>query len=210
MLDWLKEGKVGDWSIESFEVSESDASMYNLSQMFEGYSRPVRAGKYTRLNHAKRGIVMSDTPAELSDLMMYKISLAEMARNKPECYVHISGLGLGITAYWALELGCNVEVVELDPDLIELVGSQLKSKFNGKLNIIQADALEWKPPKGQQYHIVWHDIWDDLNTENLIEHTLLIRRFSRRVDWQGAWVHDWLIRQRREERRQEKEMEWFR
>ena len=181
MLRWIKEGEVGDWSIKHFEIDEQAANFANLRQMFGGYSRPVREGWYTGLYHKMRGVVMSDTPAEVGDLWEFKM---KVKTTKP-CKVHISGLGLGICAEYAARNGSHVEVVEIDKDVISLVGKRLMEMYPQNLNIIQADALTWKPLQDQRYDIVWHDIWDNICTDDLTEHTVLSRRFARRTAWQG-------------------------
>jgi spermidine synthase len=65
---------------------------------------------------------MSDTPVELRDLWGYE----RHVKNASGKLVHINGLGLGICTKMALDAGATVVVVELDLDVIELVGSQLK------------------------------------------------------------------------------------
>ena len=203
MLRWIKEGEVGDWSIKHFEIDEQAANFANLRQMFGGYSRPVREGWYTGLYHKVRGVVMSDTPAEVGDLWAYKMKVKTAHDTRQSCKVHISGLGLGICAEYAARHNHDVEVIEIDPDVIALVGVRLMELYPDNVNIIQADALNWKPMPDQRYGIVWHDIWDTICTDDLIEHTVLSSRFARRTSWQGLWCHDYLVRQRRRDRYQE-------
>jgi len=68
--------------------------------------------------------------------------------------------------------------------VIKLVVPFYKDK---RLTIINADALEWKPPKGQRYDFVWHDIWDDICDDNLKEMEKLHRKYSKKTDWQDSW-----------------------
>ncbi len=59
----------------------------------------------------------------------------------------------------------DVTVVEIDQDVIDLVGSAYAG--DRRLAIVNADAFTYQPPKDQQYGMVWHDIWDGIRTANL-------------------------------------------
>ena len=72
--------------------------------------------------------------------------------------------------------------------MIDLVGPSFS--HDDRVNIICADAFEWRPPKGVRYNAVWHDIWDDICTDNLPEMTRLHRKYGRRADWQGSWCRE--------------------
>lgn len=194
MLDWIKEGKVGDWSVEHFKISKTEAALYLIS-CYGSYEIPPAPGEYTRLMHKKRGLIMSDTRQELFDLYDF-IKSVKQYRTR---LIHINGLGLGIFAKAALDLGCCVQVIEIDPDVVELVGSQISPLFPDTLEIIQADALEWKPPKGLTFGVVWHDIWDVASIDNWEEYKLLMRRYGRKTSWQGAWARERLLREKRSE-----------
>jgi hypothetical protein len=79
-------------------------------------------------------------------------------------------------------------VIEMSPDVISLVADFYRTKFGDKAEIIEADALTWKPPKGSFYGAVWHDIWPSISADNLPEMHALHRRYGRRCDWQGSWA----------------------
>lgn len=81
----------------------------------------------------------------------------------------------------------KVTVIEISPDVITLVGSYLKEHFGARLEIIEADAFTWQPPRGVRYGAVWHDIWDNICSDNLPEMHKLHRKYGRRTDWQGSW-----------------------
>jgi hypothetical protein len=207
----LPEGTSGDWSIEHFVVGKQDASWEGIRAAVTGVARGVfREGSYTML---KRGqsTIMSDTPDEIRD-HMGPVAEAERRRG----HVLINGLGLGMVAAAILnaELHCEecsgyphrggctcepvadrpkrytvdkVTVIENSPDVIALVGPTLKERYGDRLEIIEADAFTYKPPKGIRYSVVWHDIWPDLCGDNLKPMGTLHRRYGRRCDWQGSW-----------------------
>ncbi len=104
----------------------------------------------------------------------------------------VTGLGLGIVVN-AMLLKPGVErvtVLEIDPDIIGLVGSHYRAKFGDRLELIEADALTWKPPRGARYAAVWHDIWPAICADYLPEIRTLKVRYARRCDWQGVWAED--------------------
>lgn len=190
MLEWLKESRVGEWEVKNFELSRTDA----LMSVFSYGHRAAHAGNYTGLFHDKRGVIMSDTPAELRDLYGFEYALSEHPGR-----VHINGLGLGICTKMALDKGYDVEVVEIDPNVIELVGSQIL-KLYPHLKIINADCLVYKPSKEDRFAIVWHDIWDTICEDNWPQYNMLHRRYGRKTEWQGSWARYEILRQKRASR----------
>jgi len=199
MLDWIKEGKLGPWSVEHFEITREKAAIYTIG-CYGTYEVPPHPGTYTRLFHEKRGVVMSDTRQEMLHLRDFDNMLDDATIKK----AHINGLGLGICTKMALDAGFRVAVVEVDPDVIELVGKQLLAMYPQGLAIYLGDALEWRPQtsKGhKEYGVVWHDIWDEASDEVWDQYKLLMRRWGRATQFQGAWGRDWILRQKREERR---------
>lgn len=177
-------GEAGKWKVEKFVVTEEDERRERMLSMFSfssGRGRYVPAGEYTRLMR-DNALVMSDTPDELGDSAPF---LYEACGD-----VLINGLGLGTTVDLAFMIPevQRITVVEIDSDVIELVGKHLP--YGDRLEIVHADALAWKPPKGKRYGAVWHDIWDAICSDNLPEMHTLHRRYGRRTDWQGSWCRD--------------------
>jgi hypothetical protein len=190
--------QVGDWSIELMEVSVSDADFANLRDTFAfgGGGRHLPPGTYTSLKH-KGYLWMSDTPAEIRG-HLDPIGQATHLGG----HVLINGLGLGMVAgaILALENVEKVTIIELSPEVIELVGPSLTEKYGDRVEIIQADAYEYKPPRGMRYSVVWHDIWADICTDNLDGMGKLHRKYGRRTDWQGSWEKGLLQSHRRREK----------
>ena len=172
----VPEGRMGPWSVERFEVSAREAALFSINRQ----GRCIKAGTYTRLSHEERGVVMSDTPAEKRDHVGFVVNA--------KGHVLINGLGLGMCLAAALRKPEveRVTVVELDADVIALVGRHYAA--DARVEIVHCDAFAYQPPKGVRYGAVWHDIWDDITSDNLPEMTRLHRKYGRRADWQGSWA----------------------
>jgi hypothetical protein len=170
----VPESQRGDWRVERFEVPKDGGFAFTYG------ARAPRPGIYTRLVYGSRWphTVMSDTPAELRDLLPLKCAARGL--------VLINGLGLGIAADLCqrLDTVAHVTVIERSLDVIALVAPTLA---NPKLTIIHADAFTWVPPRGTRYDAVWHDIWPSLCADHLPEMSRLHRRYGRRAAWQGSW-----------------------
>lgn len=197
----LPEGKSGPWSVEKFEVSQTEAASFNLSLMFSGVGhRSIDTGTYTRLVCKGRGVVMSDTQAERKDHLAFLSAVEGLKAKK----VLVMGLGIGLVARALLgKASCVKELtfLEKDPDVIKLTWPTLKKRYKGKVRLIKADALEYRPAKGERYDVVWHDIWDGICLDNAPEMTKLKRRWGRRCEWQGAWGDPEILRMKRESSR---------
>lgn len=190
----IPEGCSGDWRVEHFEVTEDDEKFERLRAIISGRGRFVPAGKYIRLIHKGRlmdVLVMSDTPDEIRDHLE--------AIHKARGHVLVNGLGLGIVIQAMLNKPEveKVTVIEISPDVIALVGPHYQTHFGDRLEIIEADAFTWQPPKGVRYDVVWHDIWNDICADNLPEMHKLHRKYGRRAGWQGSWCR-WRCEEQRD------------
>ena len=172
----LPDRSQGAWKIDHFTVTGRE---------FQGFTnRTVPPGTYTRLTR-NGTLVMSDTPDEMRDHLPIVTHAAYGS-------VLINGLGIGMVLQNILlrkEI-TDVTVIEIDQDLIDLVGPRLgwpNSVSDHRVSIVCADALTYKPPKGKRYNAVWHDIWDSICTDNLDQMKYLHRKYGRRSDWQGSW-----------------------
>lgn len=172
----VPEGKSGNWKVERFTISKKDCQMAVFSY---GHRTPM-PGTYTRLMNSGT-VVMSDTDAEMRD----HYEPIWKARGD----ILINGLGLGMVL-----LNCmkkqevdKATVVEISQDVINLVGNHYKEMYGDKLEIVNADSMTWKPPKGVRYGMVWHDIWTYICGDNYPQMKTLHRRYGRHADWQGSW-----------------------
>lgn len=189
----VPEGTVGEWAVSRFTIAkETPGTLY-----YALHGRPIPPGTYTRLTRGGTGIgnvVMSDTPAEVHD---HWDILYQLRRAAPDTHVLIHGLGLGMVLGVALRNPsmAHVDVVEIMPEVIALVGPTYTA--DPRLTIHEGDAFTYQWPKGQRWNIVWHDIWNALCTDNLEEIAKLHRRFGRRCAWQGSWGKELLRVERR-------------
>ena len=190
--------QVGDYQIEEFTVSAQDASWQMVRAMNpSSMGRFTPAGTYMRLMRGGQ-CVMSNTPDEIHD----HSSFIRRARG----YVLINGLGIGmcLDAVLAKPEVWNVRVIEIAPEVIQLVGSKYENDL--RVCIVQADALEYKPRRGERFDVVWHDIWDDICADNLPDMKALHRKYGRRCEWQGSWARALCERADRDWKRQSRWM----
>ncbi len=178
----IPDGKSGDWSVETFTVSEGDANLHNMRCAINHRThRRIEPGTYKKL--VRNGtIVMSNTPAEILDHVWF----ARWAKGA----VLVNGLGLGVVLEMLLERPevYHVTVIEKSKDVIRLVAPFYES--NPKVTIVNADAFTYKPEKGRVYGAVWHDIWDYITSDNLPEMHKLHRKYGRRTKSQGSWCRE--------------------
>ena len=192
----VPEGHSGDWRIEKFTVDDDAAMFHNIRATFSfgGGGRDIQSGTYTRLVRGKGDIrtfggatvVMSDTPAEIRDHSYFV--------HKAKDNVLINGLGLGwiVEALFQKKEVKTIVVVEKSKDVIDLVKQHYYDKCpkDKYIIIVHADALEFKPQKGQRFGAVWHDIWDNICADNLEDMKKLHRKYGRHCDWQGSWCRE--------------------
>ena len=179
----VPEGESNGWKVECVTVTPEDEELEKLRAMIHFSRRYVPAGTYTRLLHSGC-TVMSDTPDEISD-HIFAIGMAEGR-------VLVNGLGLGVVVQAMLNKPEveHVTVVELSPDVIQLVAPHYLARYSDRLEVVQANALEYQPPKGERYTVVWHDIWNDICSDNLEDMHRLHRKYGRYADWQGSWCRE--------------------
>lgn len=189
-MDWTKyqvdvpEGVSGEFAIERFTVSEEESARDALRNAIHGSSRYTRPGKYTRLRQTTgwRDVVMSDTCDEIMD------HYDPIRRAKGRCLVN--GLGLGVVANGML-MNPDVErvtCIEISQDVIDLVAPHWAARWGDRFEVVCADAMTWKPPKGSVFDVVWHDIWIGICSDNLKDMAVLHRRYGKRCGWQGSWA----------------------
>lgn len=184
----IPEGKKGNWTVAKFEVGENDIGA--LREALAG--RPIPPGTYTRLTH-NNTVVMSDTPAERWDHYGFVRAAKE--------HVLINGLGIGMCLKAALAKPevTRATVIEIDQDVIDLVGPSYSDDL--RVDIVCMSAFDYKPPKGTRYGAVWHDIWPHICTDNLPEMHRLHRKYGRRTNWQGSWCRERCEYHARQDRR---------
>ncbi len=192
MADRIPESTHGTAKVEHFEVTKGASMMTAL----RGGRDFVAPGKYARLRVGGK-LFMSDTRWE-------RISNTDVVRHA-HGHVLIAGLGLGMILVPILRKPevLSVTVLEKSADVIALIAPHFN---DSRLNIINADVFEWKPPKGSRWNVVYFDVWADTSTDDLPSVAKLHQRFKFFLDrtdekrWMESWNRDYLKDQRRRER----------
>ena len=185
----VPDGKSNEWAVSTFKVTEKDLKMANLRAMFKPGCRTIPPGTYKRLTR-NGSVIMSNTPSEIRDHQLF----IHMAKQGGDILINGLGLGVALTAILQYPNVTHVTVIEQSTDVIALVAPSFN--HDNRVTIINADAFEWKPPKGKRYTAVWHDIWDNICADNLPEMAKLHRKYGRRTDWQGSWCKELCLRYR--------------
>lgn len=202
-VDW-PEAQHGEVSIRRITVTESEATVGSLRAMFNGGRGRIPAGNYTSLRINGR-LWMSDTPDEQSD----HVPFIRLAACRDTRRVLVNGLGLGmvVRALCHLDNIEHVDVVEINPDVIALVGPLVTvygEAHGTSIDVVCGDA--YAPDghfKGLKWDVVWHDIWEEICADNWPGMVSLTRRYARRCSAQDSWcrgeVRQLVQRGRREE-----------
>ena len=178
----VPEGKKNSYSVKRFTVSQEQSDRDVLRAMINGSGRYVPPGDYTMLVYGNSSTIMSDTPDEIRD------HLEPIRKAYGKCLVN--GLGLGVVINGML-LNHEVEEVtciEISPEVIELVAPHWQNRWGDRFKCICANAMDWKPPKGSMFNVVWHDIWPNICSDNLNDMIKLHRKYGCRCKWQGSWA----------------------
>lgn len=190
----VPEGRRGPWAIERFEVSEEASRMDQLRAALNSHrwDRAVAPGVYTRLVHESRGTVMSDTRSEIEE---HREALEKIESWEGCKKVLIHGLGIGLILQAAIKAPHvrEIDVVEIDPDVIQLVAPhyyEMAYKAGKLLWIHRGDAYAFRFAPGRRWDLAWHDVWDHISSANLPQMSKLKRRYGSRVEWQGCWAED--------------------
>lgn len=179
------DGRCGPWSIETLEVDSLTAHCFNLRVQSRGAKdhHLVTPGIYKLLRHKSRGVVMSNTPMEV----LTNLAFINSAKGN----VLINGLGLGmlLTALMGKPSISKITVVEIDKDVIALTAPHFREHIgSGRLTIVHSDCFNYRPPKGEKYDVIWHDIWDDITDENLFEMRTLRKLYRKVAKRQLFWA----------------------
>lgn len=182
----VKPHKFGNWIIEEFSVSESEAKYHNFGMALNGVDElKITAGSYIRLiRKSDDCVVMSNTPMECaSNLVAY-----ENAHGS----VLIAGLGMGMILEAILSKPdvSKVRIIEIDKDIIDYVGSFFKEDH--RVEIIQGDVASYFPNQDEWYDYIWIDIWDYICAGNLEAFEELNYRFHKHCNKMNMWSMDLL------------------
>lgn len=141
--------------------------------------------------------VMSDTPAEINE--------HGDAMDRAVGRVLVSGLGMGVlvSALLANPMVTHIDVVEIDPDVIDLTAPYYADEPRVTIHRGDAATIEW--PADARWDYAWHDIWSNISDLNLDEETAehgiaydtLFRKYDHRAMAQGAWAFPEAVRMQR-------------
>ena len=189
MKDIIPVGKSGDYAIEHFTISESEAhsAMVRVTYNRDYLGRELFSGDFCKLTHGKT-IVMTDTGGE-------RYSNTEIV-NKAHGNVLIAGLGLGmiLTKILPKPEVKSVTVVEISNDICHLVLPHL-AKYMGdfitKLRVDHDDIFRYTPT--EKYETVYFDIWNDYSGDTYEQTKILHRRFSKYLNRNnGHYINSWM------------------
>lgn len=174
-MSFIPDATQGNWKIDTMEIKSNDL-FQAISFIKSG--RHIPEGVYKRLMYGGT-VVMTNTPDEIRDFLHFT--------HRAKGTILINGLGLGCVLKVLLEKQnvTKITVIEKNEEVINLVSPYFKDE---RLTIIHADAFEYKPPNGEMYDYVWHDIWNYICEDNLPEMTKLHRKYSKRTSWQDSWA----------------------
>ncbi len=181
-------GRSGAWAIEKVVIPERD---YDPAADPRPECFKFRPGPYTCLSRGSTQF-MTDL---YDEWWTQRSAIAEAEARGGE--ILITGLGLGLVAEAMLHSTrsriTRITIVEFSSDVIRLVAPFLASRYSDKIEIIHADAFDWRPPAGQRFTVGWHDIWPDPNApENAEEMEKLGAHHRSWCDWQGYWPKEYL------------------
>lgn len=183
----IPEGESGEYRIERFVIDDKGKEHHNLLESIHNSRRNVPSGSFTRLMKGRsnwNGPIMSDTPAEVLD------HLEPIRKAKGKILITGLGIGMVLDACLKKESVEHATVIEFSEDVIKLVAPHYQERYGDRLEIIHADALEWKSPRGSKYGMVWHDIWPNICADNWEDMKALKRRYARKSQWVGCWAWD--------------------
>ena len=177
-------GSSGLWFIHKKHHKEPRTEDYR------GQERILPAGEITYLMRTTEATVHLNPPGDvvmedsIFELKTHLGFILEASGN-----VLITGLGLGCVIRGLLVNPNvkNITCIEKSGDVLKLVQPYMPAD---RLEIIQADALEWTKDNQFQFDYAWHDLWTDrCKGEPHLDvwHTKLIKNCVKEVKNQGAW-----------------------
>ena len=174
----VPDGISGNWAVKSFLVTKENSNFERMRSIFQHVRGYLPPGNYKKLTN-NGTMVMSNTPDEIRDFL-YSLSCINGK-------VLINGLGLGVTVKYLLNNPeiTSVIVIEKSKDVINLVAPTYS--LDKRFKIINEDCFKYKPPKGERYDFVWHDIWNYVTSDNLPEMHKLHRKYGKRCHDQASW-----------------------
>lgn len=211
--DFIAPQSSGKWTIKPFSVDDRAAGIDALRSLGDGGGRYTPSGNYLMLHEggegedAYSGPMMSNTPDEIID----HSPIFDYAEGR----VLVTGLGLSCVVSGLLTKPevTHIDVVELDPDVIKMVGPAYAEE--DRVTIHEGNALTIELPN-LRWDYAWHDIWATISDKNLdpedaeyggLTYRKLFERYAGRADRQMAWAFDMALSMREAARLADEEAE---
>jgi hypothetical protein len=179
----LQPRQLGLWEIRRFDVADLESEVARAFVTHQvGWPTYTMLARTTiaTIERDMGEVVMEDSQRELRRHL--PILLAAHGR------VLVSGLGLGCVVRGLLSKPGvrHIDVVEIDPTILALVGDEFRCNRRVTLHLGDAESYDW--PRAWRWDFAWHDVWTEPDTEHLdVLHARLLARFRDRVTHQGAW-----------------------
>lgn len=183
----------GQAKLKKYTISSDEAFWFNLRAVRDGgRAFAIDPGEYIKLI-INGQLYMSDTQMERRT----NYEFMQEARGD----VMIAGLGIGLIIYNLIPkikdgTVKSITVYEKFQDVIDLVEptirQQLPDGFDFK--VIQADILEYQPPKTEKYDTIYFDIWPDISADNHDDMVLLHNRWKSHKRDKASWMDSWMKR----------------
>jgi spermidine synthase len=177
---------INDITLNPIEISNDIESLYpplNLGQKSQGpYDIVIENGHLILLENLN--VIMSDSNYE-------KIANSDFVK-EAHGDVLIGGLGLGliIKAIENKPEVTSITVVEISPDIIEMV--QVESQFNNKVTIINKNIWEYKPGQGIKFDTLYIDI---SGMSSVLAKEKFIEKFSQYKKNEDSYINGRMILQ---------------
>ena len=168
----VKPGAAAHFRIDEFTVTAEYARAFNRREMWNRTRRFIQPGTYTKLSGTGRGVIMSNTPAEINDHR----EAVDLAHGD----VFIAGLGIGMVLEAILSKGDavrSITVLEKEPEVIGLTAPYYAGE--PKVSILCGDAFNPSAalPVGKRFDFLYFDIWDSICGDNYAEMKNLNREY---------------------------------
>lgn len=188
--DMIPEGWSGLWYVSRFYVTKNTPTIRDKKAVI------VPPGQYTFLRRLTDDtiyqeipgeVVMEDSEEELRTHLDFVMNVSGR--------VLVTGLGLGcvIRGLLANPLVKHITVIEKSTDVLKLVAPSFMALNDDRLEIVEADALQWTVKNTDHFDYGWHDLWTDraAGEPHLDDwHTKLLMNCRATVKNQGAWAFD--------------------
>ena len=189
----VPDGKLGNFRVESFEVSETQARLFNVKNK----GREIVPGNFKRLCQHNQ-VIMSNTPAEIKD----HLPLFYQAQRQGG-HILLNGLGLGVCVSKLLDFENvkSVTVYEKEQDVIDLVAPSYMD--DPRFKVVRRDALTFRPTSesffdianpgaghlAYSYYMDQGQIGDDYLYRNEVPGNPEVNRMTTELDMDGNTIN---------------------